>query len=344
MHDEKKDLERVSFVHDSPFFSVNVVNIPMDKAVVTYVPIFKEYKVIHIKTRFSLLFNKPLSHIWCFKQTKPNPFLSQTMAIQQQPSYVTKSKNVMEVFNTMYPLLWTLMAFVYVEITGFGDNFVEKNLFVMRLLLVFTVITFLIIIIPSVLENPPIPIVKIVAVIVMPCVSCVSSVLIISKITAIIVFIIWIIVYLIARAAMTIHQEPTTYVSDRERFKFVTDIVFMLFYALILFVGLKITDYRDNLIEKHLFTMFRFSLIVLVITFLIVMIPDLLQNPAVRLLQIMVFMVMSCAVCVLLVALVSTLTAVIVFVVWMVCISIVALQRWTDIVRQMKEVRNVLAN
>jgi len=172
------------------------------------------------------------------------------MAIQQQPSHITKSKNFMELFTTMYSLFLTLLAFVYVEITGFADNFVEKNLIVMRLLLIFTVITFLIIIV----------------------------------------------------------------------------------------------HYRDNLVEKHLFTSFRFSLILLAITFLIVIIPDLLRNPPVRLLQIMVFMVMSCAVCVLLVALVSTLAAVIVFIVWMVGISIVALQRWTDIVRQMKEVRNVVAN
>ena len=64
--------------------------------------------------------------------------------------------------------------------------------------------------------------------------------------------------------------------------------------------------------------MFRFSLILLVITFLIVIIPDVLQNQPVRLLQTMVFMVMSCAVCVLLVALISTITAVIVFIAWMV--------------------------
>jgi len=35
-------------------------------------------------------------------------------------------------------LVFGVLAFCYLEITGFGDNFVEKNLIVMRLLLVFT--------------------------------------------------------------------------------------------------------------------------------------------------------------------------------------------------------------
>ncbi|KEH17928.1 transmembrane protein, putative [Medicago truncatula] len=44
----------------------------------------------------------------------------------------------------------------------------------------------------------------------------------------------------------------------------------------------------------------------------------------------------TCAVCVLLVALLSTLTAVIVFMVWSIGIFTVVVQRWDDLVHQMK--------
>jgi len=88
--------------------------------------------------------------------------------------------------------------------------------------------------------------------IVMPCASCVLLVFLISSFTAVIVFIIWIIIYLIARSAMTIQQEPTTYVSDRETFKYDPDIIFMLFYALIVLVVVKITDFCDNFGETSL--------------------------------------------------------------------------------------------
>jgi hypothetical protein len=108
-------------------------------------------------------------------------------------------------------LFWALMAFVYIEITSFADNFVEKNLIVMRLLLVSTVFTFLIIILCAILEHPPIHIVKsmVMNMIVMPCAACVLSVFMVSAVTAVIVFIISIIVYMFARSTMTTQPEFT---------------------------------------------------------------------------------------------------------------------------------------
>jgi len=114
--------------------------------------------------------------------SKPNPFLTQTMAIQKGPSYLSESKRFSSIIDMTTRLFRALMPSVYIEITGFADNFVEKNLIVMRLLLVSTVFTFLIIILRAILEHPPIRIVKsmVMNMIVMPCAACVLSVFMVS--------------------------------------------------------------------------------------------------------------------------------------------------------------------
>jgi len=257
--------------------------------------------------------------------SKPNPFLSQTMAIQKGPSYVSESKRFRRI----------------IDITGFADNIVEKN--VMRLLLVSTVFTFLNIILRAILEHPPIFIVKsmVMNMIVMPCVACILSVFMVSAVTAVIVFIIWIIVYTFTRSTMTTQLELTT--SDRTSFKYITDMIFKLFYVLIVFVVAEIIGFGDNMVERHLFPM-RFLLLLAVFTFLFILIPDVLENPPVRLWQSMVLMVMACVVCVIMVLLISTTAAVIVFIFWSVGILTVVVQRWTHIVQEMKAIGNVVAN
>jgi hypothetical protein len=238
----------------------------------------------------------------------------------------------------IYRFFWALIAFVFLEVTGFGDKFVEKNLIVMRLLLVFTVITFLIIILTTILQYPPVGPGNYLIILVMGCALSVYLVLMISTITAVIVFIIW----TIALSAMAFQQEQiTTYVSGSKMFKFVTEIMFMLFLVLVLFVALEIAGL---FVEKHFFAV-RFVLVLAVFTFLVIIIPYVLQNPHVcDLLQTMVLMVMSCVVCVLLVALISTVTAVIVFIIWMVGIMTIVVKMWDDLVQQMKAIRNVVAN
>jgi len=119
--------------------------------------------------------------------------------------------------------------------------------------------------------------------------------------------------------------------------------VFKLFYVLIVFVVVEMIGFADNMVEKHLFPT-RFLLLLAVFTFRFAIIPDILENPPVRLLQSMVLMVMACVVCALMVLLISTIAAVIVFTFWSVGILIVVVQRWTHIVQEMKAIRIVLAN
>lgn len=81
--------------------------------------------------------------------------------------------------------------------------------------------------------------------IVMPCAGCVLSVFMLSAVTAVIFFIIWIIVYMFARSTMTTRPELTA--SDRTSFKYITDMIFKLFYVLIVFVVVEITDFGDDI-------------------------------------------------------------------------------------------------
>jgi hypothetical protein len=97
----------------------------------------------------------------------------------------------------------------------------------------------------------------------------------------------------------------------------------------------EITGFADNMVEKHLFPM-RFLLLLVVFTFLCVLIPDVLENPPVLLLQSMVLMVMAGVMCALMVLLISTTTAVIVFIFCSVGILTVVVQKWTHIVQEMK--------
>jgi hypothetical protein len=96
-------------------------------------------------------------------------------------------------------------------------------------------------------------------------------------------------------------------------------------------------------VEKYPFAM-SFILVLIVVKCLFFLISAVLVDPPVCLVQTMVLMVISCVVCVLLALLVSNLNAVLVFVTWMVGILIVVVQRWDNLVQQMKDIRNVVAN
>jgi len=262
------------------------------------------------------------------------------MAIQEELS--GESKSYMRVFKMIIRLFWAVMAFVYIEGTGLGDNFVEKNLIVMRLLLVFTVITFLIIILTLILESPPPELVECVIILAGTCAICVLMTAMISSITPVIVSIISI----IALSAIAIFKhEPTTCVSGLKRFKYTTDMIFRLFYALILFVGGEITNFFGDKVEKYPFAMRLLLLLIVIFLLFGIIATVLLEDPPVYcLVQTMVLMVVSCVVCVLLVLLVSNVTAVLVSVSWMVGILIVVVQRWNDLVQQMKDIKNVVEN
>ncbi|GAU20253.1 hypothetical protein TSUD_353170 [Trifolium subterraneum] len=120
------------------------------------------------------------------------------MAIQEEPSYsaIDNHKRLMQVNNMIFNLFLALMAFVYLEASGYGDNFIEKNLFIMRSVLILTLILFLMLILTTVLKHPPGSggLLQIVIMMVMACPVCVLLVLLISTITALIAFILWAVV------------------------------------------------------------------------------------------------------------------------------------------------------
>ncbi|KEH17929.1 transmembrane protein, putative [Medicago truncatula] len=120
-------------------------------------------------------------------------------------------------------------------------------------------------------------------------------------------------------------HEPPTCVSGLKRFKLITGIIFMLFYALILFVAGETTNFFGDKVEKYPFAMSS-VLVLIVIKCLILVISVVLEDPPLCLVQTMVLMVISC---------VSS---------WMVGIFIVVVQRWENLVQQMKDIRNVVAN
>lgn len=207
----------------------------------------------------------------------------------------------------------------------------EENPIVMRLmLLVFTVTTFLILILTSLL--------KYVILMVIACVICFWFTLQISPITSLLVLVIWI----VGLSTMIFTQEHTTiYVGGggNKVFKFVSNIMFTL---PIFFVTTEILGIFE---EKPFFTMSFVLVSVVVSTFLIIIIPYILKkSPVCDLLETIVLMVMTCVLCVLLVLLISTVTAVLVFIVWMAGIMIVVVKMWDDLVQQMKAIKNVVDN
>jgi hypothetical protein len=117
------------------------------------------------------------------------------MAIQEEPGYFERFKQVNELFVA-------LSAVVIVETSGFGDNFVEKHIFLMRLLLISVLINFLMPIVATALEHPPRSCGLWEFMLMgLSCFMCVQVVLSISTITAIITCILWIIVIFIVNAA-----------------------------------------------------------------------------------------------------------------------------------------------
>ncbi|RHN79592.1 hypothetical protein MtrunA17_Chr1g0179031 [Medicago truncatula] len=178
--------------------------------------------------------------------------------------------------------------------------------------------------------------------IVMPCAACALSVFIVSVVTAVIVFIIWIIVYMFAGSTMTTQPELTT--SDRTSFKYITDMIFKLFYVLIVFVVVEITGFGDNirgetsLSYENFVTSCSFH-------FSVRYNSRHIRKPTCSSTAKYGFDGHGmCRVCVLLVLLISTTAVVIVFIFWSVGILTVVVQRWTHIVQEMKAIRNVVEN
>lgn len=238
----------------------------------------------------------------------------------------------------IYLLILLLIAFTALERTRFGHKLVEENPIVMRLLLVFTVTTFLILILTSLFQYPPVSLLKYVILMVIACVICFWFTLQISPITSLLVLVIWI----VGLSTMIFTQEHTTiYVGGggNKVFKFVSNIMFTL---PIFFVTTEILGIFE---EKPFFTMSFVLVSVVVSTFLIIIIPYILKkSPVCDLLETIVLMVMTCVLCVLLVLLISTVTAVLVFIVWMAGIMIVVVKMWDDLVQQMKAIKNVVDN
>jgi hypothetical protein len=87
------------------------------------------------------------------------------------------------------------MVFVIAELTGFGDNFVDKNLFVMRSMMLYLHSLFLIYILITVLSHPLDPQILLPTLFIMllGSIICVLAVLMISTIASIIISISWII-------------------------------------------------------------------------------------------------------------------------------------------------------
>jgi membrane-associated HD superfamily phosphohydrolase len=114
----------------------------------------------------------------------------------EESSYSARRNLLMEVNNIIFKLFLALMAFVYAEASGFGDNVIEKNLFLMRSVLISTLLIFLMLIQMTVLNHPPGKggLVQVVTIMVLACSVCVLLVLLVSTITAVITFILWAVV------------------------------------------------------------------------------------------------------------------------------------------------------
>lgn len=266
------------------------------------------------------------------------------MSIQKKSSVNMKQRpsRFVSMASLTVQLVFGVHAFCYLEITGFGDNFVEKNLIVMRLLLVFTSFNLLIVIFSTLLEHPPIVIESYVTSFIFLWLCSVIPVsFFISTITAIVLSIIWVISFYIARCSVTEQTINHVSVGYRNKFYFISECMFSLSYAFMTLVVLN--NLADTPSSLDIYILDRF-LFVGCIFFLLVIGPVILQNPPACLLRTVVFLVTSCCVCVLTIVLISVVDAVIIFIVWMVAISTVVVQRWDHFTYQMKAVGNAICN
>ncbi|RHN81626.1 hypothetical protein MtrunA17_Chr1g0201211 [Medicago truncatula] len=239
-------------------------------------------------------------------------------------------------------LVFGVLTFCYLEITGLGDNFVEKNLIVMRLLLVFTSFNFLIVIFSTLLEHPPIVIESYVPSFICLWLCTVIPVsLFISAVTAIVLSIVWVISFYIARCSVT--EQTINYVGvDRNKFYLC---MFLLSYGLMSLAVAVCNNVADTHSSRHIYiNVSDRILFVDCICMLHIIRPVILQIPPACLMQTVIFLVTSCVVCVSSMVLISVVEAVIVFILWMVAISTAVVQRWDHFTYQMKAVGNAICN